>query len=312
MKHTVGRTGLVLALGFIILFTTCTNASKNQAEPEKDIESEEIKWTRDQEEVKATVERFLIEIGNYNEVALKEMVLEKANLAASSYGDGQWQIFTSSMNEYFENNRTRQRTPFYEPVQKWDIIINQGQIALVQADAIFHTFGVPRSRNIDNFTLLKENGKWKFLSLSYTRYPLPEEERIFTMEAFAKGYAQAWSGVRPNFVALFFEEDGILQVNDGAPAQGRNEIAKIAEDFMTDLPDMVVRFDSLVTKSEGTEFHWTLMATNLGPGGTGNKVKVSGFELWQMGENGLVQSSQGHFPSDEYNRQLKFGIDKPD
>ena len=80
---------------------------------------------------------------------------------------------------------------------------------------------------------------------------------------------------------------------------------------MTDLPDMVVRFDSLVTKTEGSEFHWTLMATNSGPGGTGNKVNVSGYELWQMGENGLIQSSQGHFPGEEYNRQLEFGIHRP-
>ncbi len=46
---------------------------------------------------------------------------------------------------------------------------------------------------------------------------------------------------------------------------------------MTAFPDTVVAMDSLVTKPTGTEFHWILTGTNLGLGGTGNNVKVSGF-----------------------------------
>lgn len=297
MNHRTSKLISLVALGLIFFLSATVEGQRKQ--------SEENAWTREKEEVKAMVERLLFEVGNYNEKALREMMMEKANLGGSSYDDGKWQSFSLSMKEYFEANKTRQRNPFYEPVFKWDIIINQGQMAMVQADAIYHSFGIPTSRNIDNFTMLKEEGEWKFLSISYTRHPLPEEERIFDMEFFARGYAQAWSGVKPDFVALFFEEGGSLQVNDGDPAMGRIEIAKIAEGFMTDLPDMHVSFDSIVTKSNGTEFHWTLSATNSGPGGTGKKVKVSGYELWHMGENGRIQSSQGHFPSEEYERQLK-------
>lgn len=288
MNHKSSKLTSLIALGLVFFMSTFVEGQNKQ--------SEENAWTREKEEVKAMVERLLFEVGNYNEKALREMMLEKANLGGSSYDDGTWQSFSLSMKEYFEANKTRERNPFYEPVFKWDIIINQGQMAMVQADAIYHSFGIPRSRNIDNFTLLKVEGEWKFLSISYTRHPLPEKEKIFDMEAFARGYAQAWSGVKPGFVALFFEEDGSLQVNDGDPAQGRNEITKIAEGFMTDLPDMVVRFDSIVTKSTGTEFHWTLSATN---------VKVSGYEFWQMGEKGRIQNSRGYFPSEEYERQLK-------
>ena len=299
MKQTACKLTSLIALGLIFFMSTLVEGQKKQS-----IESE---WTREKEEVKVMVERLLFEVGNYNEKALGEMMLEKANLGGSSYEDGKWQSFSLSMNEYFESNRTRQRNPFYEPVQNWDILINQGQMAMVQADATYYSFGIRSSRNIDNFTLLKVEGEWKFLSISYTRYPYSDEERVFDMEKFARGYAQAWSGVRPNFVALFFEEDGSLQVNDGDPAKGRNEIANIAKGFMTDLPDMVVRYDSIVNKDAGTEFHWTLIATNTGPDGTGNKVQVSGFEVWQMGENGRIQKSQGHFPSEEYERQLESG-----
>ena len=110
-------------------------------------------------------------------------------------------------------------------------------------------------------------------------------------------------------IIMYFAEDGSLLVNDGEPAIGRDEIIKVAEGFMTDLPDMVVSFDSLVTKPDGVEFHWTLTATNTGPGGTGNKVKVSGFEHWHIGKEGLIKESQGNFPAEEYNRQLESGVD---
>ena len=77
---------------------------------------------------------------------------------------------------------------------------------------------------------------------------------------------------------------------------------------MTAFPDMIVAMDSLVTKPNGTEFHWTLTGTNSGPGGTGNKVKVSGFEVWIFSDGGLIETSIGSFDESEYNRQLKEGI----
>lgn len=60
MKHTACKSTSLIALGFLIFLSGCVDASKKQAEPEPAIEVKEIQWTRDQEAVKATVERFLI------------------------------------------------------------------------------------------------------------------------------------------------------------------------------------------------------------------------------------------------------------
>ena len=125
---------------------------------------------------------------------------------------------------------------------------------------------------------------------------------------FGKKYSAAWCSQKPESVAAFFATNGSLKVNADSPAVGREAITKVAQGFMTAFPDMIVAMDSLVTKSNGTEFHWTLTGTNSGQGGTGNKVKVSGFEVWQIGEDGLIQESIGSFDADEYNRQLKNGI----
>ena len=71
---------------------------------------------------------------------------------------------------------------------------------------------------------------------------------------------------------------------------------------------MIVAMDSLVTNPNETEFHGTLTGTNSGSGETGNKVKISGFELWHFDKNGLINESMGSFDAHEYNRQLKVGV----
>jgi len=63
--------------------------------------------------------------------------------------------------------------------------------------------------------------------------------------------------------------------------------------------------DDVSQHSDGTRFHWTLIGTNSGPGGTGNKVRISGYELWKIDNDGLIAESLGHFDAADYERQLK-------
>ena len=127
------------------------------------------------------------------------------------------------------------------------------------------------------------------------------------LESFGIKYAGAWCSQKADSVASYFANNGSLTVNNGSPAIGRVAIAKVAGGFMTAFPDMMVTMDSLKTISNGTEFHWTLTGTNSGPNGTGKKVRISGFELWLINNDGLIQESKGSFNAEEYNRQLKYG-----
>jgi uncharacterized protein (TIGR02246 family) len=126
---------------------------------------------------------------------------------------------------------------------------------------------------------------------------------------FAKRYAEAWCSQDPERVAAFFAERGSISINNGPPAVGRAAIAKEAQAFMTTFPDMVVTFDKLEPRGDTTAFHWTLTGTNTGPGGTGKRVRISGYELWKIDNNGFIAESKGHFDSAEYARQLKHGVD---
>ena len=50
-----------------------------------------------------------------------------------------------------------------------------------------------------------------------------------------------------------------------------------------------------------------VVGTNTGPGGTGREVRISGFEEWQIGADGLIAESLGHFDAEDYQRQLDGG-----
>lgn len=128
------------------------------------------------------------------------------------------------------------------------------------------------------------------------------------LQRFGADYTAAWSSGQPDRVASFFAPDGSLTVNKGTPAIGAEAIAKVAEGFMTALPDMVLHMDSLMTGTDGPSYHWTLIGTNTGPSGTGNKVRISGVERWTMSAEGRVQISDGSFDAAEYDRQIANGV----
>ena len=71
---------------------------------------------------------------------------------------------------------------------------------------------------------------------------------------------------------------------------------------MRDFPDMTVTFDKLEPHGDRTAFHWTLTGTYAG---TGNHVRISGYELWKIDDTGLIAESSGHFDVAEYERQFK-------
>lgn len=126
-----------------------------------------------------------------------------------------------------------------------------------------------------------------------------------TLVDFATRYTAAWNSQRPARVAAFFAETGSLRINDGAPAVGREAIAASALGFMTAFPDLGVAMDAVVMEGQTAVYRWTLTGTNSGPGGTGNVVKISGYEEWQLDAGGLIAESKGHFDEADYHRQLK-------
>lgn len=125
------------------------------------------------------------------------------------------------------------------------------------------------------------------------------------LAGFAARYTAAWCSQDAARVAAHFAEGGSLRINEGEPSVGRAAIAAAAQSFMSAFPDLAVAMDRLDVKEGSVEYHWTLTGTNTGPGGSGKAVRISGYEQWRMGGDGLIAESLGHFDEAEYQRQLR-------
>jgi predicted ester cyclase len=128
---------------------------------------------------------------------------------------------------------------------------------------------------------------------------------------FAERHTAAWCSQDAARVAEFFSPNGSLQVNHAAPAVGRPAITAVAQSFMTAFPDLLIAMDDLVIQGERVQYHWTLSGANTGPGGSGKRVRISGYEEGEFSADGLVARSLGHFDAAEYQRQLEHGLNAP-
>jgi uncharacterized protein (TIGR02246 family) len=155
---------------------------------------------------------------------------------------------------------------------------------------------------LESAILRRSEGAWRLALLHSTRISTPAGAQ--DMKSFATRYTAAWCSQDPAGVAAFFAGDGSLKINDGAPSVGRAAITEAARGFMRDFPDLTVEMDGLERKGDGYIYRWTLIGTNTGPGGTGNKVRISGYEEWTIGTDSLIAASLGHFDAADYNRQL--------
>ena len=121
---------------------------------------------------------------------------------------------------------------------------------------------------------------------------------------FATRYAATWSGGDPEAHAAHYAEDGVLRINDGEPAIGREAVEEVVRGFMAGFPDMVVELVELRKKGDKVQFHWHWTGTYTGPGGNGAAVDMTGYEEWTFDDDGLILESHGNYDDAEYQRQL--------
>ncbi len=129
------------------------------------------------------------------------------------------------------------------------------------------------------------------------------------LHGFARRYTDAWCSGDPARVAEHYAPEGSLTINGGLPSVGRAAITEAARSFMEALPDLEVLMDDVRAGATGSEYHWTLVGTNTGPGGTGSPVRISGYEEWTIGADGLIAESHGHYDETEYARQIEHGAE---
>lgn len=130
----------------------------------------------DEEAVKRHVEGFLTALGDGNLDAIPDMFVPDANIGTARMHDGSWITSTKTFAEWMTSLRELSTwNRFSEPVSEYTVHVEDSMMAFVRADATVIRDGQARSRNIDYFTLVREDGAWKFLSASYVAKPVESE-----------------------------------------------------------------------------------------------------------------------------------------
>jgi predicted ester cyclase len=131
---------------------------------------------------------------------------------------------------------------------------------------------------------------------------------LVQLRGLAALYTAAWCSQVASRVSGYYAQNGSLGVNGGLPAVGREAITAVAQGFMTAFPDLQVLLDDVLLQGDRAVYQWTLAGTNTGSGGLGHSVRISGYEVWTIGEDGLIAESQSHFDEAAYRYQVEYGI----
>lgn len=114
------------------------------------------------------------------------------------------------------------------------------------------------------------------------------------MKEVADAYTAAWNSGSPEAVAAFHVPDGGIVINRGRPWVGRAGVAAMAAGFYADVPGLHLTCDGLRVADDHVVYLWTYTGTDAK---SGQPVRVSGWEEWDVDDELRVTSSRGWFPT---------------
>ena len=162
LTHTMNNTRTLTCAAGLLLFMSMTTPGA-------------FAQVSDEAAVKAAVERFLLAAGDGDLDAMPAMFTAEASIGVVRDQNGTRVGTVQAFDDWLAMVKARPTPSRYqEPVDHFTIHIDHG-LAFVRADARLIAGGVVRSHNIDYFTLIKQDGAWKFMNASYIALP-PEQK----------------------------------------------------------------------------------------------------------------------------------------
>ena len=123
-----------------------------------------------------------------------------------------------------------------------------------------------------------------------------------SIQAVADAYTDAWNSGSAEAVAAFYAPDGVIVINRGEPWKGRAGVAAMAAGFFADVPDLTLACDGIRVADNHVTYLWTFTGHHAA---SGNPLRVSGWEEWDLDSDLKVRSSRGWFDADDYARQTR-------
>lgn len=122
-----------------------------------------------------------------------------------------------------------------------------------------------------------------------------------SLDKFAENYTAAWNSRVPENVANCHVSTSRITINRGEPSVGHEELAAMAAGFHADVPDLVLQCDGIRSAGNHVVYLWTFTGHHAE---TGNPLRVTGWEEWEINEDMKITSSLGWFDAEEYQRQV--------
>jgi nuclear transport factor 2 (NTF2) superfamily protein len=124
------------------------------------------------------------------------------------------------------------------------------------------------------------------------------------LDNLATRYTDAWNSKIPENVAAFHLSSSQISINRGEPSVGHDGLTAMAAGFHSDVPDLVLQNDGIRSAGNHVVYLWTFTGHDAQ---TGNPLKISGWEEWDLDENLKVTSALGWFDGEDYQRQVDGG-----
>jgi Amidohydrolase family len=123
--------------------------------------------------IRATVEAFLLHLGDHQYGAVADDLAPKALIVVSRQRDGQWTNSFQTGDEWLAAlKRNPNPVTFREPITNVTVTIDSDRLAHVRADFQVMRDGVAQSTGVDQFTLAREPSGWKIVVVAYTSLPV--------------------------------------------------------------------------------------------------------------------------------------------
>ena len=127
---------------------------------------------------------------------------------------------------------------------------------------------------------------------------LPDNE---TARRIAEDHCAAWSSGDAELVAKRYAATTSFGMNHGDPMTTRAEIADMAAGFMADFPGLTLTCDTVLVADHHMIYAWTFEGRHKE---TGNPVRFSGWEEWDLDDDLEVVKSLGWYDVADYERQV--------
>ena len=124
---------------------------------------------------------------------------------------------------------------------------------------------------------------------------------VNTARSMAEKHCEAWTNKTPEVVASRYAEAATMIMNSGEPMTSRSQICDMAAGFMADFPDLVLSLDTVLVANRHMIYAWTFEGHHRE---TGNHVRFSGWEEWDLDDDLNVIRSLGWYDGVDYERQV--------